>query len=198
MAAEPIKRQRRNPLTHQEVAKLIEIKKKRELIALQKLKGSFSYKIQNIFNITCFFVYCEIILCYFGPCSYASHYTHNVVPRFGNLIQKDGKYILADIDFLCVNGSTYKLIVDDFVDLPEKKTKFVIASDFLLRKEIKGSFNSSQKMYRVFAASPILFLSTLLLVVLFIAFAYNLNENAYSLLGLTMLNSINLLGILFL
>ncbi len=195
MASAPNKRPRRNPLTQHEVAKLIEIKKKRELIALQKFKKTVSYKTQNVFNVICFFVYCEIILCFYGPCNYQNHYSLSVIPKYGNSMQKDGKLMVADMDFVCTNGITYNLVTNDFVDVPQKMTKFIIGKDFLLQKDLKGSFNTSTKTYRVFAASPILFLSSILLVVMLIAFFYNLNENPYPLLGLTILNTINMLGV---
>jgi hypothetical protein len=197
MATEPNKRPRRTPLTHEEVATVIELKKRREHIKLLKLKRSGAYKIQNIFNVACFFIFCELIFCYFGPCHYQLHYSENVVATLGMEAKGDGTPIVSEIDMICAHGKTYKFIIDDYIELPPKLTTFVVGKDYLLHRDIKGSIAGSNRSYRVFSASPVLFLSIFTSIIMLIAIGNNLNENEHSLTGLTIINAMTLLCVLF-
>lgn len=193
---EPKKRPRRIPLTREEVANVIAYRRQRELVELRRMKKTLLYKALNTFNIICFFVYLEVLFCYFGPCTYQTHYSYNSLAKLGDVLNKHGKPIVAEIDVFCVHGSTYKFIIDDFIEIPPKMTSFVIGKDFLLRKDMKGRFFGDDTYYRIFSASPILFLSTFVSIISIFGFFYNLNENMYSLSGLTLLNAFTLLGIL--
>ncbi|MDI1353382.1 MAG: hypothetical protein PSX36_00595 [bacterium] len=196
MAPDQHKRPRRTPLSPEEVANVIAFKKEKERRRLVKLKSSLSYKLQNIFNVGCFFIYCELLFCYFGPCNYQTHYSENVNGIFGQEAKGDGTPILAEVDMSCLHGQTYKFIVDDYVKAPPKLGVFEVGKDFLLAKDIKGSFEGSADTYRIFSASPILFLSIFISVIMLIGIGYNLNENEYSLSGLTIVNSMTLLCVL--
>jgi hypothetical protein len=81
--------------------------------------------------------------------------------------------------------------------VPHNKGEFEIGRDYLLSKSLKGSFSGSENDYRLFAASPILLLSIFTSVITLIAIGYNLNENEYSLSGLSIVNSMTLLCVLF-
>lgn len=197
MAPDQHKRPRRIPLTPEEVANVIAFKKEKERRRLLKLKSTLSYKLQNIFNIICFFIYCELLFCYFGPCNYQTHYSQTVNGIFGQEAKGDGTPILAEVDFTCVEGHTYKFIVDEYMKPPAKWCAFEVGRDFLLHKDIKGSFGSSPKSFRIFSASPILFLSIFISVIMLLGIGYNLNENEYSLSGLSIVNSMTMLCILF-
>jgi hypothetical protein len=196
MMREPNKRPRRNPLTPEEVSHIIAHRKKRELIALYKLKKTRVFKLLNIFNIGCIFIYLELLFCYFGPCHYQKHFSFNTVTNHSKTLMKNGKSLVSDIDVYSVDGVVYKFIVDDFIETPSKRIRFIIGKDFLLQKELKGILESSDNAYRLFSASPILLLTILLFFISFLAFLLNLNENAYSLSGLTTLNVLTLFGIL--
>lgn len=196
MAREPNKRPRRNPLTPEEVSHIIAHKKKRELVTLYKLKKTRAFKLLNVFNISCIFIYLELLFCYFGPCHYQKHFSLNTVTYYGNTFTKTGKSVISDIDVHSVNGVVYKFIVEDFIEAPAKRIRFIIGKDFLLQKELKGTLENSDNTYRLFSASPILFLSILVSFISFLAFLLNMNENAYSLSGLTTLNVLTLFGIL--
>lgn len=196
MAREPNKRPRRTPLTSEEVSGFIAYRKRRELIDLQKLKKTRTFKLLNIFNISCIFIYLELLFCYFGPCNYQKHYSYNTITNYGDRFQKDGSPIVTDIDVFGVNGNVYKFIVEDFVEPPPKRTSFVIGRDYLLQKDLKGAIESLNESYRLFSASPILFLSSFISIICFMGFVYNLNENAYSLSGLSILNVLTMMGIL--
>jgi hypothetical protein len=198
MGPENKKRPRRTPLSSEEVANFIALRKRRELIKLQKFKKSLSYKILNSFNIVCFFIYFELLFCFLGPCNYSLHYASRIEPKYGDSFQKDGRPIVAEIDVYGVSGEKYNFVVEEFIKVPTGVTKFLVGKDYLLGKDLKGRLEYMPGSYRLFSASPIIFLSLFVLVISSFAFYYNLNENAYSLMSLTVLNSINIFGILLL
>jgi hypothetical protein len=191
-------KRRRNPLSAEEVANIIAHKKSRELRKIEKFKSGRDYKIQNIFNVFCCCVYLELLFCFYGPANYITHYSLNVMARYGEDQRSDGRPIVSDIKITCVNGSKFTFMISDFIPIPSRWTSFRIGRDFLLQKELKGILEVSEKPYRIFSASSLLFLSALVLFVSFGAYFYNLNENAYSLMALTVLNALTMLGILLL
>ena len=138
---EPNKRPRRNPLTSEEVSNIIAHNRKRELVKLYKLKKSKLYKLLNVFNITCIFLYLEILFCYFGPCHYQKHYSEKTLVHYGAGISVNKKgYFISDIDVFDVQGKVYKFIVEDCIDAPGNTIEFIIGKDF----------SSSKKNLKVF------------------------------------------------
>jgi hypothetical protein len=196
MGAEPKKRPRRIPYTPKEVANIIAVKKRRELIKLQTFTASLTYKIQNSFNIICFFMYWEIIFCFFGPANYTRHYSYGIETKYGQRYDLKAKPVISEIEFKALNGKTYTYIIDDFISIPPKFAQLSIGSDFLLNKELKGQFNTNKTDYRLFAASPLMLIIILAILTSSLAYTYNLNQNAYSLMAITVLNSMCLLGIM--
>lgn len=196
MMREPTRRPRRIPRTPEEVSNFIAYRKTKQLLALQKFKRSVTYKVMNVFNITCIFVYFELLFCFFGPCHYQKHYTYNVIASRGERMSEQGKGIVSEIDLYGVNGRVYKLMVNDFIEVPDRKTTFLVGKDFLLQKELKAVIQTSDTAYRLFSASSVLFLSVFVSFICFAGYHFNLNENAYSLYGLTTLNILNMIGIL--
>lgn len=197
MMRDPNKRPRRTPLTPEEVSNFIAYRKTKQLLALQKFKSSSTYKVLNVFNITCIFIYFELLFCFFGPCHYQKHYTYSVLASRGKSLSDQGKTIISEIDLYGVNRRVYKLIVNDFIEVPERRTSFLVGKDFLLQKELKAVVLTSDTAYRLFSASSALFLSVFVSFICFAGYHFNLNENAYSLYGLTSLNVLNMFGILF-
>jgi hypothetical protein len=195
MMREPSKRPRRIPLTSEEVSNFIAYRKQLELIRLGKFKRTLTFKLLNIFNIACTFIYMELLFCYFGPCHYQKHYSYKTITNFGTGVLKDGKATVVDVEVFGVDGTVYKFIVNDFITIPGKNIMFFTAKDFLLQKDLKGLFDYPGKSYRLFSASPILFLCMLISLVSFFVFYFNLNENVYSLSGITALNAFTLFGI---
>lgn len=196
MMREPNKRPRRNPMTSEEVSQIIAYKRKRELVILQKLKKSRAFKVQNIFNVACIFIYLEIIFCYFGPCHYSEHSAWKTVPHYGPGNSMNGKLYISDLDVFSAEGKVYKFVVNDCVEFPSKAMKFIIGKDFLIQKELKAVVEYSGSTYRLFAASPVLFLCAFASFISFFGFVMNLNENEYTLGGLTALNLLALFAIL--
>lgn len=195
MPSEPNKRPRRVHLTSEEVSSFIAYRKRRERLALQNLKKTHSFKLLNIFNVACIFIYCELLFCYFGPSNHQRHYSVNTIAEYGNGLHKGNQADIKGVQVFGVNGKEYKFIVNDFIEVPAKKICFLTGKDFLLQKDLKGWFDYPGKSYRLFSASPILFLCLFISLVSFIVFFYNLNENAYSLCGITVLNALTILGI---
>ncbi len=195
MTSEPNKRPRRNPLTSEEVAHIIAHKKKRELVTLHKLKKSRLFKVLNVFNIGCIFIYLEILFCYFGPCHYQKHYSTNTISHHGNGTRMNGHSFISDIDVYEAGGKMYKFVINDCIEMPSKTISFIIGKDYLLQKDLKGIFEHSEKAYRLFSASPVLFLCVFVSFISFFGFVMNLNEHAYTLTGLSILNFLTMFAI---
>jgi len=195
MSRETNKRPRRNPLTSEEVSNIIAHKKKRELMALMLLKKSKTFKILNIFNVVCVFIYFELLFCYFGPCHYQKHYSLRTIAHYGGSPVENGKLHVTDVDVYDVAGKIYKFVIEDCIDPPGNTIAFIVGKDFLLQKDLKGAFESSGTVYRLFSASPVLLLSLLASFISLFGFMMNLNENTYTLGGLSILNFLALLAI---
>jgi hypothetical protein len=190
------KRPARIPLTPEEVAAFVAMKKDRELKKLLRFKKSFAYKFLNIFNILCFFIYWELLFCFLGPCHYQTHYSQSVSVKLGDEVGVNGKKIVSEIKIKCVNGLDYKFSVNDFIERPGQKTSFQVGKDFLLQKELKVRLEGADSSFRLINASPILFLSCFVIFILIICVSYNLNENVYSLKAAAILNLITVLSFL--
>ncbi len=196
MKEEAKKRPPRIPLTPEEVAELVEIKKIRAFNKVQRFKRSFTYKFLNCFNVFCFFVFCELIISFYGPCHYQTHYSKNVLVTYGDKKNEAGKRKISDIVIIDVHDKNYKLIVNEFIETPAKYTTFKVGKDYLLQREIKAYVNTSGDYYRIQDASPILFLSVFLGIFSLIFFSYNLNQNVHSLGAISIINAITLMAFL--
>lgn len=196
MNEEGKRRAPRIPLTPEEVAELVEIKKILAHNKLQKLKKSFLFKFLNFLNIFCFFIFCELIISFYGPCHSQIHYSKNVMVRYSDKINENGKRIISDIVMVDVNDNHYKLSVNEFIETPFKYSSFRVCKDFLLQREIKAQVNTSDNYYRIQAASPMLFLSIFLGIFSLIFFSYNLNQNLHSLASISIINGITILAFL--
>jgi hypothetical protein len=189
------RRPRRTPYSQQEVAALIELKRRQEHIKLLHFKNTFWYKYQNIFNSICFVIYWEIIFCFFGVSNFQVHQIHKVNPKFGDVTDQFGNYILNELTIKNEIGNEYKFTINQFMEVPKIYSKFYLGKDFILQKTLKGKFEKSDNEYRVFLASPILFLCVMILIISFIAIVSNLNHQAYSLAALSILNVLALFAI---
>jgi hypothetical protein len=190
MPVEGNKRPPRIPRTPEEVEELILKKKIREHKKLQRFKASTLYKCFNIFNIICFFIYCELIMCFLGPSHYQTHYSRNVSAEHGIEKNKYGDRILAAVKITGINGKKYRFAVNEFIEVPEKFSRFNIGKDFLLHKEIKGTITTSGKVFWIYESVSIFFLAIFVAVFSCIIFIYNLNENIYPLTAITIINTV--------
>lgn len=196
MPAEKMRRQRRHPLSPEEVAEILALKKRQAHFKLHKFKRTRFYKALNIFNVLSFCIYLEILFCFAGPCRYKSHVAADVQPHYGDSFNAVGETIVHDLEVRDERNRKYVFVVKDFVAVPVPPIEFFVGEDYLLGKELKGFFDDSENSYRIFAASPVLFLSVLVMTACFIAFVYNLNQNAYSLSAVSVLNVLTVFAIM--
>lgn len=196
MPQENIRRHRRHPLTPEEVAEIVALKERRAHIRLHRFKRTRIYKMLNIFSVLCFFVYCELLICFFGPCRFERHVAMQVQPNYGNVFNEQGAQIVDDIEIIGENSRKYIFVTKDFIAIPAQGTEFFVGEDYLLRREMKGVFDDAERTYRLFRASPIIFLSLLALAACVLGFLNNLNEHPYSLTGIAVVNALALLAIL--
>ncbi len=196
MSAEPRRRPRRIPFTPEEVANIIAVKKRKELLQLIHFKRSKGFKLQNVFNVCCFFIYWEVLICFFGPSNYDQYAYTRVETKYGNHYSPEGKAIVESVELKGADGNNYRLMIQDFVDLPAESGSFVVAHDFLLHKKLKASYAGISEFYRLYEASPILIIVLLALVTSSVAYFYNLNENPGSLTAVTFLNALALLALI--
>lgn len=195
MNSEGKKRQPRIPLTPEEVADLILIKKIKEHHRLQAFKGTRRYKILNLFNVVSFFIYCELVCCIIGPCHYQTHFSRNIVTEYGEHLPGN-KRVIEGLKLIGVNGNQYELSVHEYIPAPTRYSAFDIGKDFLLQKEIKGVVETSEKSYLTQLAFPLFFLSVFVGIFSFIFFFFDLNQNPYSLWALSSINAITVFGFL--
>lgn len=197
MQREPNKRPRRIPRTSEEVNEFIAFRKRKERLALASFKKTKVFKYLNIWNVICIFVFLEILFCYLGPCHYQTHYTYHVNSRIGKEFKANGQAIISEIDLYALDGFMYTVVINDYMQVPPKLSSFKIGKDFVMQKKLKVIFDTDKRSYRLFLASPVIFLSFFLSFVSFMAYHFNLNENLFSLWGLVSLNTLTLMAIFF-
>jgi hypothetical protein len=196
MAHEERKRPPRIPLTPDEVAHLVALKKRRAAKNMAAFKHSAAYRFCNVFNICCFFIYWELLFCFMGPCHYQTHYSKSMRVKHGYKLDAAGKYIVSEVQIVGVNDEQYKLIVDDFIATPKRQSAYQIGKDYILQKNLRGILETSENSYRLQDASPLIFLSVFLIVVSCISFFYNLNEEPHSLSAVAIINGITMFAFL--
>lgn len=190
-------RRKRHPLTPEEVSDIIAYKKRKEHERLVRFRRSRRYRVLNILNVLCFFIYIELGFCFFGPCVYEEHVVSSATAHYGEDYDATGRAFVSDMD-LKEGDATYRLMVRDFIDLPEPGARFSVGKDFLLGKEMKAVLADGGHHYRLFSASPLIILCGLALSISVVAIMYNLNQNSYSLMAMSVLNGMVLVGILLL
>ncbi len=198
MPAEGNKRPPRVPRSQEEVELIVLQKKIREHNRLARFKQTGVYKAFNIFNVISFCIYCELIMCFIGPCHYETHYSRNVTAEHGMEKNVSGNAIVVAIKIVAINGKHYRFPVNEFIATPKKFSAYNIGKDFFLQKELRGTVTTSDHIFRISAAEPIFFLSLFVAFFSFIFFAYNLNEHPYPLAAITFINAITVLAFVML
>src|ERR1043165_282949 len=120
------RRPRRTPPTSEEVARMREYKTRLERINLVRFKQSSAYRWSNIFNIACFFVYVEVIICFFGPVDYTRHYSVNYTVNYDAPGADARGPVVTHFFMNGVNGRSYDFLVNDVITMPEKRTSFLV------------------------------------------------------------------------
>lgn len=191
------KRPPRIPLSPEEVAEFIRFKKQKERIKIEKFKKTKTFKFLNAFNVICIVIYTEIIFAFLGSCNFTAHYVQSLNTYFGKEI-KGGKRVYSSAVFTTVNNKEYEIGIHDTCALPKKFSKFLVGSDWLLKKEIKVRFKRGGKDFYIQRSFPLLFISILWGIVTFVLFGYNMNQNNYSLNVITFVNLITMLSFMLL
>jgi hypothetical protein len=195
MMREGKRRSPRIPKTPEEIAELVFLKKLREHKRLESFKKTLYYKAFNLFCIICFFTYCELIICFMGPCHYQDHHSKNVWVEYGREAI-EGNHVISLLKVVDKEGQLYEFVVNEFIEPPPQAAVFTVGKDFLLQKEIKGTVSTSEHIYRINRASPILFLSFFVALFSIIFFSYNLNQNPHSLRAITVINALTIFSFL--
>jgi hypothetical protein len=107
-----------------------------------------------------------------------------------------GKRVVSLLKIVDREGQFYEFVVNEFIEPPPQVGVFTTGRDFLLQKEIKGTVSTSEHIYRIRRASPILFLSFFVAIFSIIFFSYNLNQNPHSLRAITVINALTIFGFL--
>lgn len=196
MAHEEKKRPQRIPLTPEELAHLVTLRNRVAAKKLAAFKHTSFYRFCNVFNICCFFIYWELLLCFMGPCHYQTHYSKSMRVKRGSAVNAAQRHIVSEVTVIGVYDEEYKLMVNDFIEAPKNQSAYQIGKDYILQKELKGMLATSGDSYRLQGASPLIFLSLFLIVICLSSFVYNLNEHPDSLRAVTILNAITIFAFL--
>ncbi len=184
-APEQHKRPRRNPLSREEVEAIIEFKKRKEQIHLYLLKKTVSYKVRNLFLIICFFIFCEVLICFFGPARHRAHYTQSVSATYNLVYDGQNKQQVNHVEAVCVDGEHFRLMVNEFIKVPNQFSRIDVYSDFLMNCQLKASIQEVPGTFPLFRASPVILLSVFCSFILLLGIHHNLNQQDYTLWGLT-------------
>ncbi|MBK9284631.1 MAG: hypothetical protein IPM51_10000 [Sphingobacteriaceae bacterium] len=183
----------RSPKSPEEVANLHLYKKLKEYKKVASFKRTRFYKVCNIFNVISFFIYVELVFCFFGPCHYQNHYSKNVKAEYGNTEKGNGD-LLVNVFITSVNEKSYEFVVKEKIKPPPKFSKFYVGKDFILQKELKGGFEGGSRNYRIYTSGGVVFLSCFVGVFSLILFSYNMNMHLHSLRAITIINALTILG----
>jgi len=165
---------------------------------LQAFKSSKLYRALNIMNVVCFFIYWELILCFFGPCRYNQVFPEHMGIKYGAKTDTRGYRFIKEINLLWYGTKSDKAIVGDFVQVFSGQTLAKQAGrDFILLKDLKVKLGDGNKSYRLNHSSPLVFLCVLLIVVTAVAYNFNLNQSPVVLQGLSTLNMCVIAAICF-
>ncbi len=191
------KREPRISLSPEQVAQLKKIKRNKEVKAITNFKKTIGYKWLNIICILSFVIYIEFILCYIGPCNYSVFEINNVNINYSGKINSKQQPQISTLNVTDRQNNITTLVIDDFIEIPEVGSKFNIGKDFIFGKPIKANIQGYDTSFRIQRFSPILFLSCFLSVLCIILYSYNLNHQSYSLIALSLINSIAVLAFCF-
>lgn len=197
MVSQGNKRPPRQPLSAEEVREMVQLKKLRQYFKIEKFKKTRNYKILNTLNIAYMILFTEIIVSFLGSANSSVQILESVKVYYGKEII-DGKRIISSAEFKTTEGALYDVGINDVCEMPKAKQEIVVGRDWLLRKDVKVKIETSQKDFFVIKSFPLLFISILMGVVTCVLFAYNLNQNPYSLNVISFVNSLGVIAFLLL
>lgn len=190
MQPEPNKRPQRQPLTFEEVNKLIKLKRLRKAYQTAQFKKTKQFKIFNIFNVIAVLIYTEIVFSFLNPCNFSPHYLQSITPYFGEKI-KGNTRVFSHAALVTMSGKEFDISIQDTCTLPKANEKILIGYDWVLHKAIKARFGDFTRDFFIQKSYSLLFISILCGVLTFVLFGYNMNEVPHSLEVITLANALS-------
>ncbi len=195
MQQEPYKRPQRQPLTFEEVNKLIKLKRMRKAYQTAQFKKTKQFKIFNVFNVVAVLIYTEIIFSFLNPCNFSNHYVQTITPYFGEKV-KGNTRVFSHAVLVTLSGKEYDVSIQDTCTLPKVSEKILIGYDWVLHKAIKVRFGNFTKDFFIQKSFSLLFISILCGILTFVLFGYNMNEVPHSLDVITLANALSVFAFL--
>jgi len=198
MSQDKHQRPHRVPPDQEEIARRLDLRERIRIKKIQAFKSSRVFTLLNILNVCCFFICWELIFCFFGVCKFKEIVPERMDIKYRARTDSRGYKYIREINVIWYEGKNDKIIVEDFVPVHQSQVLRVrTGRDFILLKDLKVKLGDGNPTYRLGHASPILFLSGMLIVVTFIGYYFNLNQQVNTLPGLTFFNLLVLMAILF-
>ena len=88
-------------------------------------------RILNIYNVCCFFIYCELIFSCYGVTHFSKFTSQSSSPKYGHRYDSKGTATIDELEIKDVLGETFVFLIDDFIKLPEQNVDFYIGKAFL-------------------------------------------------------------------
>jgi len=191
-------RPHRVPPDHEEIARRLAFRERLRNRKIQSFKSSKFFSVLNTLNVCCFFIYWELIFCFFSVCNFKEIVPERMDIKYRARTDSRGFKYIRDINVLWYGGKSDKIIVEDFIPVHESQNLSLrTGRDFILFKDLKVKLGDGNATYRLGHASPILFLCFMFIVVNSIGYYFNLNQQVNTLPGLTFFNLLVVLAILF-
>jgi hypothetical protein len=191
-------RPQRIPPDQEEIARRVALREYLKVKKLKSFKASKTYRILNLLNVCCFFVYWELILCFFGPCLYREVEPEFMQIKFGNKTDERGYRFIKEINLVWYGSKTDKVIVEDYLQaMPNETMAIQAGKDFILQKDLKVRLGEGSGAYRLAHSSPLLFLCAFLIIATAIAYHFNLNQSPVVLQGISILNLCVIVAVCF-
>jgi hypothetical protein len=194
------KRQRphRVPPDQEEMIRRLALRERLRNKKIHAFKVSRYYRVLNTLNVCCFFVYWELIFCFFGVCHFKDISPERMEVKYRARTDSRGFKYIRDINVIWYGGKSDRIIVEDFIPVHESQSlRLRTGRDFILFKDLKVKLGEGDVTYRLNHASPILFLCFMLIIVNSIGYYFNLNQQINTLPGLTFFNLLVVLAIRF-
>ncbi len=192
------RRPHRTPPDPEELARRLARREQLRIYKLQIFKSSLTFKVFNLLNVCCFFIYWELIFCFWGICHFKEIVPERMETKYRAKTDSRGFKYIREINLLWYQGKNDKIIVEDFVPVHDsQKLRIRTGKDFILQKDLKVKLGDGNKTYRLHHASPLMFLCILLILVNSVVYGFNMNELPVVLQGSSLMNLLVIVAICF-
>lgn len=191
MPQEKHQRQQRIPPDQDEIARRLFLRDRLRTKKILAFKSSRFFVALNLFNVCCFFICWELILCFMGICQFDERVPESFQVKYKAKTNNLGYKYIREIQVNWQGGVSDKIIVEDFVPVfNDRDLGMKVGKDFILQKDLRVRLGNAEPSYRLSNASPLLFLACMSILVTFIGYSFNLNQQATTLPGLSFFNLI--------